>query len=312
MPDYVINERPYHTLAAINDELRLSDDCNALYDLSYLSLIEIDGPRAAEFLQGQMSCDVNQVGETQMRRGLFCNLQGRIQAMADVIYWHGYQLVLPEDLIPAMLTTLAKTALVSRVKPSHNTGCYVYGLHLPRADSPMPLRIQLPETPFSAAANDEMCCYSIGNHCYILVSKSPLADMPMRGSLSWHRLQLALGQVEIYPDTQSLFLPHRLELQKKSYISFDKGCYKGQEIIARTHYRARLKHSLRQFLIPAGEPLSAGKKIMAPDTGAEVGELIDFSPVSADTIMISVSILNEYRGLAAIEDHQGPAGFFET
>jgi len=299
MPDYIINTRPY-TINTLLDE----ENSNGLYDLSYLSLINIEGDRAGEFLQGQVSCDVNQVTRDQMRQGLFCNLQGRIQAMVDVINYQGFQLVLPADLIPSMLTILAKTAMVSRVKVKAHAGAHVYGLYIPNPDASLPLDITLPSLPFSAIHTADTYCYALGDHCYILISNTALANQPLRGSLAWHRLQLSLGRVEIYPDTQAMFLPHRLDLHKKNYISFDKGCYKGQEIIARTHYRAKLKHGLQQFLIDTEEPLLAGSKVFSLDKGTEIGELIDFCPVSARHMMISVSILNEHPESVQIEGQQ--------
>lgn len=290
--------------SSLDDECRLPGDTNALYDLSHLSMIHIEGDRAAEFLQGQISCDVNQVTSSTIRQGLFCNLKGRIQAIADVINWHGYQLVLPADLIPGMMANLAKTALVSRVKPLHNTNYHIYGLYLANGKESLPVDLNLPVEPFATNSTGDTCCYSLGNQCYIILTRQSYEHLPLRGSLAWHRLRLSLGQVEIYPETQGLFLPHRLDLHKKGYISFDKGCYKGQEIIARTHYRAKLKHGLKLFSIDKNEPLAAGNKIFDPASGIEVGELIDFCPTSTERELIAVSILHDHAERVLFEGHR--------
>jgi folate-binding protein YgfZ len=112
----------------------------------------------------------------------------------------------------------------------------------------------------------------------------------MLGSLTWHTLKLYQKQIDIYPESRGLFLPHRLGLHLSQYISFDKGCYKGQEIIARTHYRATLKHELKTYIIRTEHPLYSGQKLYNVNEETEIGELIDYSMLGDNTYLIAVSI----------------------
>lgn len=280
----------------------LADEKNYLFELNYLSLISINGERSAEFLQGQLTCDVRKVNDKTIQQGAFCNLKGRVQALADVIKWDGYKLLLPLDLIPETINSLGKTALVSRVTLTHNTDVKIYGLRIGNPNDLLPLAFKYPNEPKTLIQHQGTCCYALGNNYFLLIIPNEKAlnfthpfavQDQLLGDLSWHRLQLEEGRVEIYPNTRGLFLPHRLNLHRKDYISFDKGCYKGQEIIARTHYKAKLKHQLKSFTIQSSEPLVAGNNIYDLN-GIEVGELIDYSLINTDNYVIVVSILIEH------------------
>jgi len=93
---------------------------------------------------------------------------------------------------------------------------------------------------------------------------------------TWHDAQLQDGHVLIYPETRGLYLPHQLELDKKGYISFDKGCYKGQEIIARMHYLGKIKTEFKLFHAETDAPLTPGQ-MLYDEKQTAVAELVDIS-----------------------------------
>ncbi|MFI4919923.1 MAG: tRNA-modifying protein YgfZ, partial [Legionellales bacterium] len=121
------------------------------------------------------------------------------------------------------------------------------------------------------------------------------------GSLTWNTLRLKHKQINIYPESRGLFLPHRLDLHLTNYISFNKGCYKGQEIIARTHYKATLKHELKIFEIQTNETIYSGQKLLSLTQETEVGELIDYSYLHNNRYLIAVSMLKETAPLVVLE-----------
>ena len=96
------------------------------------------------------------------------------------------------------------------------------------------------------------CCYHLGHGFYMFLAQPECAEKicekfgendQFLGSLTWHSLRLAQQQIDIYPESRGLFLPHRIDLHQTPYLSFNKGCYKGQEIIARMHYKATISIS---------------------------------------------------------------------
>ncbi|KTC86693.1 YgfZ/GcvT domain-containing protein [Legionella brunensis] len=309
--NYLINHRPYTYTLSLSSEFIFQNDKNYLFELANLGILSIVGEGAQEFLQGQLTCDLRQVTINSMRQGAQCNLKGRILTLLDVIYWHHFQLILPSDLFSETQNSLTKTAMLSRVKIEPNHSCQIFGFYLNNPRDILPFDIELPAEQFSVKQTEEFVSYCLGDNLYILVAKKEKAEALVnpfrqtaqyRGSLAWHYLQLSNKQLQIYPETRGLFLPHRLDLHLSNHISFEKGCYKGQEIIARTHYKAKLKHGLRLFTIESKEPLFAGKKLFDLSGKKEVGELIDFCPLGNDHSLIAVSILLEYPPQIRIED----------
>jgi len=303
MQNYLIADRPYTF-----DRVEKSNNETTLFDLSYLSVLTLQGEKTAEFLQGQFTCDVRQVNNEHMRQGALCNLKGRILALADVLYWKNFHLILPEDLQNDTVNSLIKPAMLSRVILEKNNQYNVYGLHHGSDSSYHPHL-----NPLNVFADGECCYYAITADCTIVLipkNHAEAFEAPFKinnrfhGSLDWHSLLLRRKKVEIYPVSRGLFLPHRLDLQLSSYISFDKGCYKGQEIIARTHYRAKLKHQLAIFEIETPETLSIGQKLISPVNSLEMGELVDYSWLADNRYLIAASVLLEYPQTVLFENHQ--------
>jgi folate-binding protein YgfZ len=303
--NYLINSRNYTSVLPLSEELNFLPRQNYLFDLDYLTVLSVEGERAAEFLQGQLSCDVREVTGEQMRQGVMCNLKGRILAILDVIFQdkHNLHLVLPKDLCEATQTSLAKTALLSRVQLKPYPSIKVLGLLAEDIEN-FSYSMTLPKNRYDVSHNEGVTCYNIDTNFYLMLVQVDafekmiepfLTDKRYRGSLAWHALQLQHHRVEIYPESRGLFLPHRLDLHQYGYLSFEKGCYKGQEIIARTHYRATLKHKLVSFTIQTDTQPQPGLPLYSEDGSVVVGELIDYCPIGDGQYRIAASVLLNYE-----------------
>ena len=298
--NYIINTRSFTSSTPLTTELEFDSSKNYLFDLSYLSVLSVIGDKAQEFLQGQLSCDLRKVDKQIMQQGALCDLKGRVRAMVDVIYWSDkdVRLILPDDLLTETQASLAKPAMFSKVTIEKNNDYECFGFYSQQPKDITPFDLELVNIAHSLTYDDNFCCYALGDDFYLLLVKSSVAQAlrdrfikqtQYRGSLAWHALQLRLKRMEIYPESRGLFLPHRLNLQNTGYLSFDKGCYKGQEIIARTHYRATLKHELRLLEIHTNEVLASGQNVFSDDQ--VVGEVIDYCPIKEDTNLVLISIL---------------------
>ena len=310
-----INSRQLTAFSPLTSELVYAPQTNYLFDLSHLAGLHVIGDKAQEFLQGQLSCDLRDVTPQQMRQGALCNLKGRVLALADVINWfeHGFHLIVPADLLLETQTSLAKTAMFSRVSLHPATDYQLLGFYLQNSNDDIPFYCELPNAPYGVVYKDEYCCYCLDKDFYIFLLKTQQAQTlceqfikksQWRGSLAWHALQLQQKRIEIYPQSRGMFLPHRLGLQLSGYLSFNKGCYKGQEIIARTHYRAKLKHEMKLFTIKTDEALQSGQKLFANDGNIDIGELVDYCPLGENTYLIAASVLFEHPTEIRIEGHK--------
>jgi folate-binding protein YgfZ len=312
-----INSRQLTTFSPLTTELVYAPNTNYLFDLSYLAVLQVIGDKAQEFLQGQLSCDLRDVTPQQMRQGALCNLKGRVLALADVINWflHGLHLIVPADLLIETQTSLAKTAMFSRVTLHPATDYQLFGFYLQNINDVIPFDGELPKMPYEVVYQDGYCCYCFEKDFYIFLVNAHQAQAlrekfikisQWRGSLAWHALQLQRKRIEIYPQSRGMFLPHRIGLQLSNYLSFNKGCYKGQEIIARTHYRAKLKHELKLFTIETDETLQPGQKLFSNDNSTDIGELLDYCPIGEKTFLIIASVLFEHPAQVHFEGHKHP------
>ncbi|ASQ45975.1 CAF17-like 4Fe-4S cluster assembly/insertion protein YgfZ [Legionella clemsonensis] len=313
LANYLINHRSYSFIPPLEDAFVLQQQKNYLFDLSHLGMLRIVGERAQEFLQGQLTCDLRKVTPDTMRQGAQCNLKGRVLSLPDVIHWQHFQLVLPKDMLLDTQNSLLKTAMLSKVTIESDETNLIYGFYLANPYDLLPGNVSLPSNPLSAIGTDAFYSYCVHDNFYLFIVNSEHAPRFIEpfvranqyaGSLPWHYFMLKQKQVQIYPDTRGLFLPHRLDLHLSGYLNFDKGCYKGQEIIARTHYRAKLKHALQLFIIESTASLLAGKRLLDSSKQVEVGELVDFCPLGNNNFLIAASILREHPQQIYFEDQQ--------
>lgn len=309
-----INHRVMTRFSSLENELSFNPDKNYLFDLSYLSMLQVQGEHAKNFLQGQLSCDIREVNSHQYQHGALCNLKGRVLALVDALYQDEttYQLILPDDLISKTTSSLEKTAMLSRVALVSNQPYQVMGLYLQNPNDILPESFNPLLNTYEMSSNKLYSIYYLGQQLYVLIVPSHVVAQlkhpyfsvqQWRGSLAWHRLKLQHQWIEIYPNTRGLFLPHRLNLQHLGYLNFNKGCYKGQEIIARMHYRATLKHELQCFIIETDGNLCSGQRLFGKDSTIEIGELVDYCPIGDKHYFIAASLLLEHPNHVYIEDH---------
>jgi len=150
--------------------------------------------------------------------------------------------------------------------------------------------MNLPVERYGVTRNERFCCYKIDESLYMMILEEG-ENLPVerRGSLGWHAKQLERKGFEIYPESRGVFLPHRVDMHLSGYLSFDKGCYKGQEIIARMHYRATLKHELACLTIETTQKLQSGQPLYSEDGADEIGVLVDYCPVDKGRFLVLVS-----------------------
>lgn len=310
--NHEINHRILTTLHPIPEELRLQPEKNYLFDLSDLGIIDVSGDKSIDFLQGQLTSDVTMMSDIQIIQAAQCNLQGRILSLMDVLSYNGIKLVLPKDLISVTLSSLNKVSMLSRVSLKEHEQLRVLGFYLQNHHDLVPNSGFFPEVQYGLTYSHNYCCYHLGEGFYIFLADTEFAEKviplfekaeQLLGSLTWHTLRLTKKQISIYPESRGLFLPHRLDLHQTPYISFTKGCYKGQEIIARMHYKATLKHHLMVYYVSTHEPIFCGQKILKAQQGSEIGEVIDYSMLDENCYVVALSILKNADHLVLFDGH---------
>ncbi len=303
-----INQRPFSLTLPLSEELEFDSRQNYIFELSNYTTLEISGEKAMEFLQGQITCNVYEVNHQKIRRGAQCNLKGRILALMDVVLWNErLLLILPTDIAESTRLTLQKTAIFSKVSLKQSTSIKVFGLCVHDQSN---ILLDIPQSLQEARNTSEYCCYRLTDKLLMILTEAE-TDLPLtsssfihKGDLAWHALSLRAGFMSIYPNSRGIFLPHNLGLHRTNTISFEKGCYKGQEIIARMHYKAKLKHQTKLYKAASQEPFFSGQKIYDIETQQEIGEVIDFCPCADRQYIVMICSTREILDEVRLEKHE--------
>jgi folate-binding protein YgfZ len=249
--------------------------------LDDLGILRITGTDAERFLQGQVSNDVMRLGAEVSVLAGYHNPQGRTIALLRLVLLAPGDIlaILPRELAAAVATRLSKFVLRAKVKLSNVSDSFnIHGLVAdgtapPSAPPPQSTRVRIADAPAR----------------WLQVSPAGGADAPRGDRQKWHRLDVAGGQPQVYAATSEEFVAQMLNLDALGAIAFDKGCYTGQEVIARAHYRGRVKRRMQRFvtraaqeLIPgAAGRLSDGRSFKVVDAAQRLDGACEFLAVTA-------------------------------
>jgi folate-binding protein YgfZ len=242
------------------------------------ALLSVSGPDATTFLQGQLTADIREITPTKPGFAAYCNPKGRIRALFRIFYdQHSYFLQLPMGVLPSALAALKNVARFSKVTLQDVSTQYdkigfyltetnleilkiadlkdIFVLPLPASNSYK--RLELLGLPDAI----KLICDKIS-----LSENSDIFDFD-----AWKSLDIQAGIPEVWPETIEQFLPHVLNLPALGAVSFNKGCYCGQEIVARMEYRADIKHKLFNLKPPnLNNKMLPGDKIFSGNNSDEV------------------------------------------
>jgi folate-binding protein YgfZ len=223
-----------------------------IYPIPDLTVITVAGNDAAKFLQGQMTCDVNAVTETLSSLGAFCNAKGRVITTFLVIKNKNvFLLIMPVELLATIKKRLHMYILRADVilTDSSDEFCLIGLCHAdnqsdtreqPFATSEQKngsITINLPQNRYLVLAEPEEAIATWSNQVHN-------QDFKPGNSSQWRYLDIISGIPWLSTETSEEFIPQMLNLDKLGGISFNKGCYTGQEIIARTHYLGKAKREM--------------------------------------------------------------------
>lgn len=232
-----------------------------LYDLSTLTCIAVTGKDARQFLQGQLTCDVNQVSDSQTCLAAHCNLKGRVLSFFRVLtYLKTCYLLTTQDMVAANIAQLKKYATFSKVQ-------------IEAVDNLHALGVGGTQPPFQTPQNAGEAIYLKAQEVLVIrVLKESLRFILVGKQAALRKLQAHLFPNEkpaaysdwviqdikahiatICPATAGLFTPHMLGYIAKGVVNFQKGCYLGQEVIARIHYLGTVKKQLTHYTVCSKE-----------------------------------------------------------
>ena len=254
----------------------------ALLRLEDFAALKVSGEDRRDFLQGQLSQDMAAITPERASQAAWCNRQGRVLCLMTVVDWgDALFLLLPAELAEDCATGLGRFILRARVRIEASGlpvfGCVGADLLFPlgtRASSPRRGRDALvPGAAWACSSGPGYCAVRLpGDGRRALLLGEPPAGIATGADTSWtlERWQLADIEAEIpwlEAETSGQFLAHSLNLDLSGAVSFTKGCYVGQEIIARMKYRGTPKRRMRRVQLASNAGVKAGAKVAHPDLG---------------------------------------------
>lgn len=236
-----------------------------LVPLESLGALRVRGRDLVAFLQGQLSNDMTQLDAGRSLLAGYHNPQGRVLALVRLLEPTPGEVlaVLPRELVTPVLNRLRTFVLRSKVELVDDSLSWrIEGLVAGGADAPTPATAaQLPALTGAVARLGESWVLRVGERPARWLSVSAAGAAPGDGAFArweralpalWRRHAIENGEPQVYAATSGEFVAQMLNLDVLGAIAFDKGCYTGQEVIARAHYRGRVKRRLQRFR--TGEP----------------------------------------------------------
>lgn len=283
-------------------ELAAAGDATVLAPLAHLGLIEAAGEDAKAFLHGQLTSDINHLADGQVQLSAWCSAKGRMQA--SFLVWRdgeAYRLALAADLQEAIQKRLTMFVLRAKVKiASLNEGTVLLGLAGPQAEAALAAAglPQPAEAMRTAGADGATVLRLEGGRFIVAVAADKAAAVwqalaaqarPV-GLPAWRWLDVQTAFPLITAATKEEFVPQMADFEQMGGVSFHKGCYPGQEIVARTQYLGKVKRHLyrvRSTVLPA-----AGDELHSPENPDQsIGKIMTVAPSPA----------GGYEGLAVIQ-----------
>jgi tRNA-modifying protein YgfZ len=241
----------------------MHNECKSV-SLGSLGVLRVHGAQALTFLQGQLSNDMTRLSSQHALLAGYHNPQGRVIALLRVLQLAPDEVlaILPRELVAAVAQRLGKFVLRSKAQLADDSAQWaITGLiESPAAGG----AAALPTTLHGVTRIDASLAVCVAQQPprWLLVTPAaaalPLGGCSALGAEVWQRLAIAAGEPQVYAATSEAFVAQMLNLDALGAIAFDKGCYTGQEIIARAHYRGKVKRRLQRFLTAAPARLDPG------------------------------------------------------
>lgn len=270
---------------------------SATAPLEHLAALDIQGDDAAGFLQGQTSAQVNLADGCFAALTCFCTPKGRMLASGQLARMaeNHYRLIVHASLVEPLMAHLKKFAPFYKVEL---TAADAVALGASRSDAETlanTFDLTLPTTAWqqsNAESGDAFAvCYPAesdaeqsGWRWLFMLPPVDAEKLTCQGdTASWQLADVRRGLVWLEADQQDSYLPQMLNWEALGGISFKKGCYTGQEVVARAHFRGQVKKRLSLGYLDAATPPTNGAGVIATNEGDEDGKNIGEVVASAST-----------------------------
>lgn len=261
--------------------------------LTHYGLVSIEGPDSAQFLQGQTTCDIRQIDDRQSVNGAYCSIKGRVLANFHAARIHDTRYLLRMDtrLTHLTLTTWQRYIVFSKAE-LHNvsTDYWLFGLYGSQAAAVVEsLWGHYPQVLFGRVSDGHSIAIQLDSQgqrfeCWVTANRAQQywhelnQHMPSVGSKAWELLNIREGIADITETTSGLFIPQMLNYPQTGVVNFKKGCYTGQEVVARMQYLGKPKRQLVRAVV-ASDSITAGSQLYGASGTKSIGTVVNAAAI---------------------------------
>jgi folate-binding protein YgfZ len=295
-------------------ELEAARSGSVLADLSHLGVLAFSGLDAETFLQAQLSCDVKAVPVGGASLGAYCTAKGRM--LADFFLARApdaFLMLLPRELVASVQKRLRMFVLRSKVEISDASDAWVLlgaagtaaaaGVAALKLDAG--LRFEIPRGRYLVALPPERAPR---------VWETLSATLRPAGSPAWEWLDIRNGVPFVGLATQDQLVPQMANLELIGGVSFKKGCYPGQEIVARAQYLGKVKRRMFLARLDGGDAPAPGDALYSDDLGDQASGMVVNArpaPQGGYDLLAVAQVSSRHGSTVRLKSPGGPALSFE-
>ena len=305
-----LNESGYPIESLYAEYPKAGELINFIAPLTDYSVIRVSGIDAEKFLQGQFSCDIREVNSKQSRMGTANTAKGRAYAIFRIAkQGDDYLIRLPSVIAKDFCERLNKYIVFSKATLTLDDNVYILGFsgesavlnNLLNGENQLPTEVDesinissnlIIKVPSEAGTRYEIWSDFEMLQSLLTSSANDHSKLDYGTQALWNWSEINEGIADIYPDTQENYVPQMLNLQHLDAISFKKGCYTGQEIIARMKYLGKLKKEMFLLSVTNESPIKPGTDIYENSTGKKVGSAVRSIHHSTSSHIMLLAVLD--------------------
>ncbi len=239
-----------------------------LISLDNYSAISLQGDEQNKYLQGQVTCDVNNSNDSNLLIGAHCNAKGKVFSVFRLINRNSaYLLIQPKASLSGSISELKKFGVFAKVDITATDELSFFALVGTQAASILQDNFhQVPDslTPVVQSKTTTLVYLAGQQARYLLIDDTQVLEkvisklnLPIYNSTLWNLLEINEGFPQLSSECSGEYVPQMLNMQAINGISFTKGCYLGQETVARMQYLGKNKRALYSLTTPLTQPLKS-------------------------------------------------------
>ena len=304
------------------DESNETLNGNIMADLSQLAIVEISGTDAEDFLHNQFTSDLKQLPVNTLQFSAWCNPKGRVLFNFFILKLKDrFFLLLPDELATQFTRRLQMFVLRADVVINDKKDELIrIGLSGVDIDKWLPDQIKTaPAVPGEICQTDELFCVRLPDkgQRFIVIGRYDVieklwgkltAHITPVGTQQWELLDILAGFPWINTECTEKFLPQSLNLDELGGLSHQKGCYPGQEIIARVYHRGQVKRRLFIASVKSTTRPGTGDDLYMQGEDQSIGKILNVQPHPelAYMMLIVIEVDKAKSEQIYLKDHNGP------